>query len=65
MKNITYYPEHRKVYTGKEVVEFYCGETLTSLAILLLEYEDGNVTLQELYTVLAQNMTPERVESLI
>lgn len=59
------YDPFEHTYDTKAGTEsFYCGSQLTELAILLVAFREGEVTLQETYTLLGIALGSEKVNNI-
>ncbi len=54
--NITYDSKSSTISTKNNHYEFYCGEVLTGLAKDLFEFQEGELTLQQVYTLMLQRI---------
>lgn len=59
-----YDPQEHTLGTVKGTEQFYCGEEVTELAVLLMEFREGDLTLQEAYTLLGIALGSEKVNNL-
>ena len=54
--SITYDSKSSIISTNNKYYAFYCGEVLTGLAKDLFEFQEGELTLQQAYTLMLQRI---------
>lgn len=50
--------------TVKGTEDFYCGDELTALGVLLVDFREGRITLQETYTLLGIALGSEKINKI-